>query len=311
MFSIVKNTNATNLGQGVDMAFFVIFGISILFLIGITITMLWFVVRYRRSKHPKAVQVKEHTWLEVTWLIIPTIIVMVMFYFGYIAFMPMHEAPEDAMTVKVIGKMWVWEFEYPGKKVASEMTLPINKPVKLEMHSVDVIHSLFIPAFRVKEDVLPGDTTSIWFIPQQLGEYEILCTEYCGLRHSYMTAKTRIVTQEEYDAWHAALPTKADQEPEGLTIMKKNACMGCHSLDGSKLVGPTFKGVVGKQETVIENGKEVEITADSLYIINSIIDPEKQIVKGYNKGLMKSYKGVIPDDEIVKVFQYLKTLDAK
>jgi cytochrome c oxidase subunit 2 len=144
MFSIFHNQNATNLGHGVDLAFYVIFGISILFLIGITITMIWFVVRYRRKKHPKAIQVKEHTWLEITWLVIPTILVMVMFYYGYIAFTPMHNAPKDAMVVKVTGKMWVWEFEYPGKKMATELTLPINKPVKLAMTSVDVIHSLFI-----------------------------------------------------------------------------------------------------------------------------------------------------------------------
>lgn len=311
MFSFVQNQNATNLGHGVDLAFYVIFGISIVFLIGITITMVWFVVRYRRSKHPKAVQVKEHTWLEVTWLVIPTIIVMVMFYYGYIAFTPMHDAPKDAMVVKVIGKMWVWEFVYPGNKVASELTLPVNKPVRLDMTSVDVIHSLFIPAFRVKEDVVPGDTTNIWFIPQREGTYEILCTEYCGLRHSYMEAKAKIVSQADYDAWLAGLKTQGEGEPEGLAILKKNACLGCHSLDGTKLVGPTFKGIFGKKETVIENGSETEITADSLYIISSILEPDKQVVKGFNKGLMRTYKGVIPDDEIMKAYQYLKTLNAE
>jgi cytochrome c oxidase subunit 2 len=176
---------------------------------------------------------------------------------------------------------------------------------------VDVIHSLFIPAFRVKEDVVPGDTTNIWFIPQREGTYEILCTEYCGLRHSYMEAKAKIVSQADYDAWLAGLKTQGEGEPEGLAILKKNACLGCHSLDGTKLVGPTFKGIFGKKETVIENGAETEITADSLYIISSILEPDKQVVKGFNKGLMRTYKGVIPDDEIMKAYQYLKSLNAE
>ena len=311
MFSFFHNQEATNLGQGVDLAFYVIFGISILFLIGITVTMIWFVVKYRRSKHPRAVQIREHPWLEITWLVIPTALVMVMFYYGYIAFAPMHEAPKDAMVVHVVGKMWVWEFDYPDGKTATELVLPINKPVKLNMTSLDVIHSLFIPAFRVKEDVVPGDTTSIWFIPERPGTYEILCAEYCGLRHSYMEAKAKIVPQAEYDAWLAALPAKAEGEPEGLTIIKKNACAGCHSLDGSKVVGPTFKGLFGKSETVIEGGKEVQITADSLYIVKSILEPDVQVVKGYNKGLMRSYKGVIPDEDIAKVVHYLRTMDEK
>ena len=158
----------------------------------------------------------------------------------------MRNAPKDAMVVKVIAKMWTWEFEYPGNKISKELTVPLNKPVKLEMTSLDVIHSLFIPAFRVKEDVLPKMTTTIWFIPQREGVYEILCAEYCGLRHSYMEAKAKVVSQAGYDAWYAALPLKAASEPEGLAIMKKNACMGCHSLDGTKLVGPSLKGIFGQ-----------------------------------------------------------------
>lgn len=310
MFSVFKPQYASNIAEGVDLAFYVIFGISIFFLIAITIVMIWFIVRYNRKRHPKAVQVKEHAWLEITWTLIPLAIVMLMFYYGYIAFTPMRDAPPEAMVVKVIGKMWSWEFEYPGGKMANEMNLPINKPVKLEMTSVDVVHSLFIPAFRVKEDVVPGLTTYLWFIPQIEGTYEVVCTEYCGLRHSYMEARSTVMSQEAYDAWYAALPLKAVGEPEGLAIMKKNACLGCHSLDGVKLVGPTFKEFYGKKETILVDGNAKQITVDSAYVINAIVNPDQEIVQGYNKGLMKSYKGVIPDDDIVKIYQYLKTLNA-
>ena len=311
MYSIVKNQYATNLGEGVDLAFYVILGISVLFLIGITITMVWFVVRYRRSKHPKAVQIHEHPWLEITWLVIPTAIVLVMFYYGYIAYLPQREAPKDAMIVKVIARMWSWEFEYPGGKTSNVLTLPMGKPVQLKMTSVDVIHSFYVPAFRIKEDVVPGDTTMMWFIPQREGIYEILCAEYCGLRHSYMEAKAKIVSPEAYALWLAGLPVKAATEPEGLTILKKNACTGCHSLDGTKLVGPTFKGLFGRPVTVIEDSKEVTLTADSTYILTSILDPNKQVVKGFPPGLMKTYKGIIKEEDMVKIFQYLKTMDAK
>jgi cytochrome c oxidase subunit 2 len=126
-----------------------------------------------------------------------------------------------------------------------------------------------------------------------------------------MEAKAKVVSQAEYDAWYAALPLKAAAEPEGLAIMKKNACMGCHSLDGTKIVGPTLKGLFGNTVTVIENGAEKSMVADSVYIVTSITDPDKQVVKGFNKGLMKTYKGIIPDKDIDKILQYIKTLNAQ
>ncbi len=300
-------SGASNFVEGVDWVFKLLFGISFFFLILITFTMIYFVVRYNRKRHPKAVQVKDSTALEVTWITIPIIIVLFLFYFGYSAFQPMIWVPRNALQVKVIGRMWQWSFEYSGSKVANELVLPLNQPVRLNLHSEDVIHGFSIPAFRVKEDVVPGKNNYMWFIPQQTGDYEIFCTAYCGLRHSYMGTKVRVVTPREFDTW---LNTLVASSPDlaGLTIMKHNACTGCHSLDGSKLVSTSFKGLYGKMETVTTNGKERKVKVDDAYIVTSIYEPDKDIVVGFPGGLMKSYKGTLKDDDIKKIIEFLKTL---
>lgn len=298
---------ASNFVEGVDLAFKVIFGISLFFLVGITLVMLFFLYRYNRKRHPVAVQVKESNWLEITWIVIPLLLVLLMFYYGYVAFSPMRNVPADAYPIKVIGKMWVWAFEYPGGKQSAEMVVPINKPIRLDLHSEDVIHALYIPAFRVKEDVVPGKNNYMWFQAGQLGTYDILCTVYCGIRHSYMEAKARVVTEDEFNAWLKALPEKSS-EPAGLSVLKKNACTGCHSLDGSKLVSTSFKGLYGKQEKVLIDGKEQTVTVDDAYLKQSVYEPDKAIVVGFQKGIMKSYKGIVSEEEMAQISEYLKTI---
>ena len=300
-------SGASNFVEGVDWVFKLLFGISFFFLFLITVTMIFFVVRYNRKRHPRAVQVKDNTALEITWITIPIILVLFLFYFGYSAFQPMIWVPKDALHVKVIGRMWQWSFEYSGSKIANVLELPLNKPVKLDLHSEDVIHGFSIPAFRVKEDVVPGKNNYMWFTPQQTGEYEIFCTAYCGVRHSYMGTKVKVVTPREFDIWLNTLSVSSS-EPEGLTILKNNGCIACHSLDGSKLVSVSFKGLYGKTESVKTNGNERKVEVNEPYIVNSIYEPDKDIVVGYPGGIMKSYKGLIKDDETKKIIDYLKTL---
>ena len=298
---------ASNFVEGVDWVFKLLFGISFFFLFIITATMIYFVVRYSRKRHQKAVQVKDSTALEITWITVPIIIVLFLFYYGYAAFQPMIWVPKNAIQVKVIGMMWQYSFEYPGSKVANELVIPLNLPVNLNLHSEDVIHGFSIPAFRVKEDIVPGKNNYLWFTPTQFGEYNIFCTAYCGVRHSYMGTKVRILIPSEYNAWLNTLKV-AEAEPEGLVILKKNACIGCHSLDGTKLVSVSFKGLYGKTETVTTDGKERKVTVDDEYIVSSIFDPNKDIVLGYSKGVMKPYKGIVKDDDAKKIIEYLKTL---
>ena len=297
----------SNFVEGVDTAFKVIFGIGIFFLVSITTVMIWFVIRYRKKNHPKAIQFKDNNVLEITWTVIPLILVLLMFYFGYMGFIPQTRIPADAMPIKVIGKMWTWSFVYEGDKESPTLVVPINKPIRLNLYSPDVIHSLYIPAFRIKTDVVPGKNNAMWFIAGQEGEYEILCTAYCGLRHSYMESKVKVVKEDEFNTWLKSIPS-ASSEPAGLSIIRKNACLGCHSLDGSKLVSASFKGLFGKTETVATDGKEHKLNVDESYIRNSIYEPDKDIVVGFPKGVMKSYKGILSDEDIKNITEYLKTL---
>jgi cytochrome c oxidase subunit II len=203
--------------------------------------------------------------------------------------------------------MWAWSFIYEGDKESSTLVVPMNKAVRLDLFSPDVIHSLYIPAFRIKNDIVPGKENPMWFIAGKEGEYEILCTAYCGLRHSYMESKVRVVKEEEFKAWLKSIPSTSS-DPAGLAVIRKNACLGCHSLDGSKLVSASFKGLFGKKETVITDGKERKVEINDAYITTAIYDPDKDVVAGYPKGVMKSYKGIISDDEVKSIIEYLKTL---
>jgi len=296
---------ASNFAKGVDGAFLFIFVVSMFFLIGITVMMIWFVIHYSRKKHPKAEQVKDNMKLEIAWTVIPIILVMFMFYYGIVVFNPMRIVPKDAMVVKVTGRMWNWSFEYTNGKISDELVLPANKAVKLNLFSPDVIHSLYIPAFRIKEDVVPGKDNYMWFIPTTKGTYEILCSAYCGLRHSFMEAKTRVVTEEEFQKWFNE-KSPVILESMGLKVIQENACTGCHTLDGSPLVGPTFKGLYGSKRVVIEDGKEKTVIADSTYIKASILEPDKQVVKGFKSGMMRAYSTAIKKDDIKSIIVYFE-----
>jgi cytochrome c oxidase subunit 2 len=298
---------ASNFAKGVDSTFLFIFAISFFFLIGISAVMIWFLIRYNRKRHPKAEQMKDNMKLELIWTIIPFILVMLMFYYGYVAFEPMRFAPKDAIEVKVTGRMWNWSFEYANGKISNELVLPVKKAVKLNLYSPDVIHGLYIPAFRIKQDVVPGKNNFMWFIPNYNGTYEILCSAYCGLRHSFMEAKIRVVSEEDYQKWLAEI-TPETLEAVGLKIIQNNACTGCHSLDGTKLVGPSFKGLWGAERVVIEDGKEKKVVADSSYIRESILKPDKKIVKGFNPGVMRTYSKVLKEENIKSIIGYLESL---
>jgi cytochrome c oxidase subunit II len=290
---------ASNLAEGVDQAFLFIFIIAFIFIVGITAFMIWTVIHFSRKKGKEAKQFEGSMKLEVLWTVVPLILVMLMFWIGWKGFAPMRKVPADAMVITAIGRMWEWEFIYSDSLRSKELVLPINKPVKLELVSEDVNHSLFIPAFRVKEDVIPGYDNYLWFTPNYIGDYEILCTEYCGLLHSAMVSKTKIVEQEEFDAWYEELKIASFiPEPEGLKLLRGTGCLACHSLDGAKLVGPSFAGLYGSQRTVNEGNTQKTVTADEAYITSSIYDPNLQIVEGFARNLMQSYRELLTEEQI-------------
>lgn len=302
-------SGASNMVEGVDRAFAVIFGIAFIFIIGITAFMIYTVIKYRQSKGHKAKQFSGSMKLEILWTVIPLGLVMLMFYYGWIGFAPMRKVPPDAMKIVAIGRMWEWEFDYGDGRISRELVIPVNKPVRLDLKSEDVNHSLFIPAFRVKEDVVPGYNNFLWFTPYYVGEYDILCTEYCGLLHSSMTSKTRVMSQEDFDIWLDQLAVaSAIPIPEGLTLLRNTGCLACHSVDGSRLVGPSFKGYWGSERVITEEGIEKSVTADEAYTLKSIYDPNSQVVKGFSPGLMQSYTDVVSEEDALKMIEYLKEL---
>lgn len=313
MYILSNTANASNFVSGVDRAFMFILGISFLFLIGLTFTMLYFIYRYNRKKNPVATQIEGSTKLEIIWTVIPTLLVLVMFYFGWAGWSPMKKAPKDSFNIKVVARMWNFTFEYENGKKTDTLFIPLNKPVKLNLHSLDVIHSFYIPAFRVKEDVVPGREKFVWFIPEREGLYDLFCAEYCGLNHSYMLNQVKVMDEKKFNSWyvdttkHEAAKTDSPVA-SGQRIMKNIGCFACHTVDGNKLVGPSFKGIYGHKATVVTNGSEREVTVDDEYIKKSIYDPNADVVKGFNKGLMLSYKGQLTDDDIKQITEYLKTL---
>ncbi len=305
--------NSTGFVKEVDSAFYFILVIDIFFLILITALMVYFVIRYHKKRNQKAEQVEDKTWLEVTWTVIPLILVLFMFYIGWKNYLPMRKPPKDAIEIKVIGSMWNWQFEYPNGKISNnDLYVPINKPVKLNLYSPDVLHGFFVPAFRVKEDIVPGKNNYTWFKATELGDYDLFCSVYCGVRHAYMTGFVKVVTTDEFNEIMANLPDKAAQLADGEAILKNNGCFSCHSMDGTRLVGPTFKGLWGSKKTIIDaNGVKKTITVDEAYIKESIIDPDKELVEGFNKGMMRSYKGVLKDEEIQAIIDYFKSKQEK
>jgi cytochrome c oxidase subunit II len=312
-------TEASNFVNSYNIAFYSIAGVSLLLLVFLTVLMLYFVFRYNNKKNKTAVQNEGNVKLEIVWTVTPVILVLVMFYYGWSGWEPMSKAPKDSLNVTSVARMWSFSFIYENGKQSKDLVIPVNTPVQIKLTSLDVIHSLFIPAFRVKSDMIPGREKMMWFRPQEVGEFDLYCAEYCGLRHSYMNSNVKVLSLEDYNKWYAdSVPAAATAEAgtaspgsAGFKILVDQGCNACHTTDGTRLVGPSYKNLFGEKQTVIREGKEVVVTADEAYIKKAILEPNSEIVKGYPKDLMQSYKGILTDDDIAKIIEYMKSLHEK
>lgn len=191
----------SNFANSVDGTFLFTLIVSVFFLVLITFLMIFFVIKYNRKRNPKGTNIHGNMGLEIAWTAIPTVLVLIMFWFGWQGYLEMVDVPDDAMPVNVTAKMWKWSFEYEDGKTTDSLFVPVNKPVKLILHSNDVNHSFFIPAFRLKKDVFPNRERIAWFIAKETGEYDIACTEYCGLNHAYMYSKIIVMDNEDFKNW--------------------------------------------------------------------------------------------------------------
>jgi cytochrome c oxidase subunit II len=297
-------TGPANTTGRVDDTFFYIVGVSVILLVVVTACMIYFLIRYNRKRHPQPETIPEKLWLEVVWTVIPIVLALSMFYSGWINFKYIRTPADNGMTIKVFARKWTWLFVYDNNKQSDQLRVPVNEPVTLKMTSMDVIHSLYIPAFRIKEDVVPGLKTHLSFRATELGTYDLFCTEYCGLGHSHMLSKVVVMPADEFKSWLNA--TDVGGPPaKGLKIMEAKGCTGCHSLDGTTKIGPTFKGLYGSQQTVITKGEERSVTVDEGFIRAYVLTPNSDIIKGY-----QPIMPVIPvsDEEMNDIVEYIKTL---
>ncbi len=300
---------ASTVASEVDALFYFIFYASLFFFVLVTFAMIYFAIRYRKKgKFTLTSSISHNTALEVTWTVIPTILVFVIFIWGFKDFLNLNVVPRGAMEIKVTGQKWFWSFDYPeGLTVVNDLTVPVNKPIKLLMSSKDVIHSFFVPSFRVKMDVVPNRYSIIWFEANQTGEFNLFCTEFCGKGHSEMIGKVKVVTQDEYENWLAANADPSEgltMEEFGEKLYKSKACVTCHSIDGSANQGPTLKGIFGKSEQMTDG---TTIVVDENYLRESMLEPAAKVVKGFQP-VMPPYQGLLNDKEVDALIAYIKSL---
>ena len=296
--------------SSVDLLFYVIFwGSLLLFMVMVGIGV-YFIAKYKRTDQNRVAtaQITHNNVLEIGWTVIPLIIVLIIFVWGYRDYLKLVIPPEGTTEIRVVGKKWLWEVEYPkeGLKLLNEIVVPVGKPVKLLMTSTDVLHSFFLPNFRIKKDLVPNRYSQIWFHPERVGDYQIFCTEYCGDGHSNMLGVLRVLSQSDYDEWVQSGNASEDVPlPElGKKLYKSKNCNVCHSLDGSPMAGPTWKGLYGRERAFTDGKKGV---ADEDYIAESILNPNAKIVEGYPP-VMPSYSGLLSEREVLGVIEYIKTL---
>jgi cytochrome c oxidase subunit 2 len=299
---------ASTVAHHVDWLFNFILAISVFFFLLIVVLMVLFVIRYRRREGRHAEASPSHNMaLELTWTVIPVVLVVVIFFFGFKGFLDMTTAPANAYEILVDGQKWNWSFTYPNGYADSNLHVPVRRPVRLVMTSADVIHSLYVPAFRIKSDVVPGRYSKAWFEATEPGQYELFCAEYCGTSHSDMIAQVIVHPPGEFERWLEQasnfLETMTPVEA-GLKLYQIRGCQQCHSVDGTAKTGPSLLGVFGHSQALADGSS---IVADENYIRESILEPAVKVVAGYEP-VMPTYQGRIKDEEITAIIEYLKSL---
>lgn len=294
--------------QAVDTAFYVIFGISGVALAGVAAAMVWLVWRYNRKRQPVPLSQKDHNlWLEVVWTAIPTVLVMLMFWYGWEGYLSLRRIPDDAMHIKATARMWSWLFTYDNGKTADKLYVPVGQPVKIELAAEDVLHSFYVPAFRVKRDTVPGMTNWVWFTAEQPGSYDLFCAEYCGVGHSAMVTTVEALPAAEFHAWLTATASAAaDPAARGAELAQQLGCLGCHSVDGSRRVGPSLQGLFGAERSVSRNGQQITVVADPAYLTRALREPAAEIVAGY-PAAMPPFAG-LPDNDVQALIAWLESL---
>ncbi|MGD8427307.1 MAG: cytochrome c oxidase subunit II [Balneolaceae bacterium] len=279
--------------------------------VGLIAVIIYFVYKYRRKSEDEVTPVITHNnTLEITWSVIPLIFVLVIFGWGYKVFVEQQTVPDDAYEIHVTAQQWSWQFNYAnGARSMQELHVPAGRPIKLVMSSRDVIHSFYVPDFRLKQDVLPNRYTVMWFNAPKPGKSNLFCAEYCGDGHSKMLGTIVVQKPEEFETWlaqNAGGGQASDLPPAklGEKLHEQYACSTCHSTDGSRMTGPSWKGIFGHK---VELASGETVTVDENYIRESILHPNAKVVKGFQP-VMNTYQGQLDEDQINAIIEYIKTL---
>lgn len=325
---------ASTIANQIDAVYFVLIVLMLLFAVPIAALIIFFTVKYHRSNEVDRTNAPTFNLrLEVAWIVIPLVLAFGMFFWSAVVYTRAYGAPpDDAIEIYIVGKQWMWYAQHPqGRRENNELHVPVNVPVRLIMTSQDVIHSFYMPAFRMKRDVLPGRYTTMWFEATDVGEYHLFCAEYCGTEHSYMRGTVTVMHMEDYQRWLAAdpgpfleniapnpssevdedvmvLPPAAagDLAMQGAILFQQQGCVSCHYANGAG-VGPALVGLYGRQ-VQFANGEI--ITADENYIRESILEPQERVLPGYPP-VMPSYAGELDEEQLIQLVAYLKALSVE
>jgi cytochrome c oxidase subunit 2 len=299
---------ASTIAREVDLLYLALIGLCGLVLLGILIVMVYFVFKYRRGKPAIRTPFTRPTIvLELTWTFIPLVLFMGLFTWGAVIYNDQQKIPPGAIDLNIVGKQWMWKIQHPnGQREINELHVPVGKIVKLTLASQDVIHSFYLPAFRIKQDVVPGRFTTEWFKATKTGTYHIFCAEYCGKDHSRMRGKVVVMAPADYDQWL----TRGEPHPPlveaGERLFLTLGCSGCH-LRSAVVRAPPLEGIYGRR-VPLQDGRIV--VADEAYLRDSILLPQRDVAAGYQP-VMPSYQGQLSEEQIFELISYLKNLGAK
>jgi cytochrome c oxidase subunit 2 len=296
---------ASTLAGRVDNLFLFLCGVSILFSLLIAVLVITFAVKYRRrSEDHRATQIHGSIGLEAVWTLIPLAIAMVIFFWSASVYFSYARPPSEALEVYAVGKQWMWKFQHmDGRREINELHVPVGQPVRLTMASEDVIHSFYVPAFRVKADVVPGRFNTTWFSATKTGRYHLFCAEYCGTKHSGMIGSVVVMEPAQYQAWLAGSSGQVAPVAAGEELFRALACVTCHRPD-SGARGPDLAGLFGKRVALRGGGSAV---ADERYLRQSILNPSAQIVEGFEP-LMPTFEGQVSEEGLLSLIAYIKSL---
>jgi cytochrome c oxidase subunit 2 len=295
---------ASTIAPTMDLLFWAWLGMSVFFFVAVVAALVYFCIKYRKgSNADRRIHGEESMTLEIAWTVIPTIAAIVVFFVSAYVYIDFTQMPQGAMEVLVTGKQWMWKIQHPnGKREINSLHVPTGTPVKLTMTSEDTIHSFFIPAFRVKKDVLPNRFSQLWFNATKEGEYHLFCTEYCGTDHSRMIGTVTAMSPERYQAWLSGADTGVAAASSGEKLFTKLGCVTCHM--GTTPRGPSLQGVFGK-EVKLQDGSTV--VADEDYIRESIMNSQAKLVQGFPP-LMPLFKNQIKEQDLMTLVNYIKSL---